>query len=155
VKIRLIAVGQRPPAWVSEGFQDYARRLPREMPLVLVEVAPAARRNLPAERARRQEAERLLGHLGQKDHVIALDVKGREWSTEILAGKLDGWRMQGNDLALLVGGADGLDELCLQRAHERLSLSALTFPHALVRVIVAEQIYRAWTLLTGHPYHRA
>lgn len=155
MKIRLIAVGQRPPAWVAEGFSEYVRRLPREMPLALVEVPPAARRNLPAERARRLEAERLLGQVSERDRVIALDVKGRTWSTETLARKLDDWRMEGNDLAFLIGGADGLDERCLSRADERLSLSALTFPHALVRVIVAEQLYRAWTVLTGHPYHRA
>lgn len=155
MKIRLIAVGQRPPAWVADGFSDYARRLPREMPLMLVEVAPATRRNLPAERARQLEAERLLAQVGDKDRVIALDVKGRTLSTETLARKLDDWRMDGNDLAFLIGGADGLDARCLDRADERLSLSALTFPHALVRVIVAEQLYRAWTVLTGHPYHRA
>jgi len=125
------------------------------MPLILVEVAPATRRNLPAARARQLEAERLLAQVGDKDRVIALDVKGRTWSTETLARKLDDWRMDGNDLAFLIGGADGLDERCLDRAEERLSLSALTFPHALVRVIVAEQLYRAWTVLTGHPYHRA
>ena len=107
-------------------------------------IAPAARRRNDC-----------FGRLGPKDHVVALDVKGVAWSTEILAKKLDNWRMDGQDLALLVGGADGLDELCLQRADDVLSLSALTFPHALVRVVVAEQIYRAWTLLAGHPYHRA
>lgn len=125
------------------------------MPLTLHEVQPAGRGRLPAERVRRQEGERLLGHLGPKDHVVALDVKGSAWSTETLATKLDNWRMDGCDVALLVGGADGLDEVCLQRADEIFSLSALTLPHALVRVIVAEQIYRAWTLLAGHPYHRA
>jgi 23S rRNA (pseudouridine1915-N3)-methyltransferase len=155
VKVRLIAVGQRPPAWVADGFADYARRLPRDMPLTLLEVQAAGRGHLPADRVRRQEAERLLGRLGPKDHVVALDVKGVAWSTEILAKKLDNLRMDGHDLAFLVGGADGLDELCLQRADDVLSLSALTFPHALVRVLVAEQIYRAWTLLAGHPYHRA
>ena len=97
----------------------------------------------------------MLGHLGPKDHVVALDVEGAAWSTETLAKKLDNWRMDGQDLAFLVGGADGLDQRCLQRADDVLSLSALTFPHALVRVMVAEQIYRAWTILTGHPYHRA
>ena len=155
MKIRLVAVGLRPPAWVAEGFADYARRLPREMPLKLVEVAPAARRNLPAERARRLEGERLLAQVNDKDRVIALDLTGRTWSTETLARKLDDWRMDGNDLAFLIGGADGLDERCLSRADERVSLSALTFPHALVRVIIAEQLYRAWTVLSGHPYHRA
>ena len=155
MKIRLVAVGLRPPAWVAEGFADYARRLPREMPLTLVEVAPAARRNLTAERARRLEGERLLAQVNDKDRVIALDLTGRTWSTETLARKLDDWRMDGNDLAFLIGGADGLDERCLSRADERVSLSALTFPHALVRVIIAEQLYRAWTVVSGHPYHRA
>ena len=155
MKVRLIAVGQRPPAWVVDGFTDYARRLPRDMPLTLLEVQAVTRGHLPPDRIRRQEAERLLGHLGPRDHVVALDVEGAAWSTETLAKKLDNWRMDGQDLAFLVGGADGLDQLCLQRADDVLSLSALTFPHALVRVMVAEQIYRAWTILTGHPYHRA
>ncbi len=154
MKIRLIAVGQRPPEWVTDGFSDYARRLPREMPLDLVVVAPAARRNAPKERIRELEAQRLLGQVGSRDWVVALDVGGKAWNTLQLAKKLDDWRMQGRDVAFLVGGADGLDPLCLRRADEVLSLSAMTLPHALVRVVLAEQLYRAWTILSGHPYHR-
>ncbi len=154
MKIRLIAVGQRPPEWVTDGFSDYARRLPREMPLELVEVAPAARRNAPKARIRELEAQRLLGHVGSRDWVVALDEGGKAWSTLQLAKKLDDWRMQGRDVAFLVGGADGLDPSCLGRADEVLSLSAMTLPHALVRVVLAEQLYRAWTILSGHPYHR-
>lgn len=154
VKIRLIAVGQRPPEWVVDGFQDYARRLPRDMPLELVEVAAAARKQTSAERAREVEAQRLLGRTGGQDRVIALDERGAAWSTLELADKLDDWRMQGRDVAFLIGGADGLDASCLKRADAVLSLSAMTMPHALVRVVLVEQIYRAWSVLAGHPYHR-
>lgn len=154
MKIRLIAVGHRPPEWVSAGFEEYARRLPREMPLELVEISPATRKNLPADRVRRSEAERILGQVGDRDWVVALDQRGAGRSTQELAGRLDDWRMQGRDVTLLIGGADGLDAACRERADEVLSLSAMTLPHALVRVVIAEQLYRAWTILSGHPYHR-
>lgn len=155
MKIRLIAVGQRPPEWVAGGFAEYARRLPREMPLELVEVPPAAdRRKGRAAQVRANEAHRLLAQVGHRDWVVALDERGRNWSTLELAQKLDNWRMQGRDVAFLVGGPEGLAEACRVRADEILSLSAMTLPHALVRVVVAEQLYRAWTVLSGHPYHR-
>jgi 23S rRNA (pseudouridine1915-N3)-methyltransferase len=162
VKIRLIAVGQRPPEWVSRGFAEYARRLPREMPLELVEVLPAARskgpqaraRDLEATRARELEAQRLLGQVGSRDWVVALDERGKTWSTLALARKMDDWRMQGRDVTFLIGGADGLGDACRARADHVVSLSAMTLPHALVRVVVAEQVYRAWTVISGHPYHR-
>ncbi|MFU8815958.1 MAG: 23S rRNA (pseudouridine(1915)-N(3))-methyltransferase RlmH [Pseudomonadales bacterium] len=152
--MRLIAVGLRPPEWVTQGFSEYARRLPREMPLELLEVAPAARKNLPAAQARALEAQRLLAQVGARDWVVALDEHGTTWSTLRLAEKLDDWRMQGRDVAFLVGGADGLDASCLRRADDVLALSAMTLPHALVRVLLAEQLYRAWTVNSGHPYHR-
>ncbi len=155
MKFRLLAVGQRPPDWVVAGFTDYARRLPREMTLQLTEIPVAPRKNLPVDRARRQEGERMLEQLSARDWVIALDVGGAAWTTERLAEKLNDWQMQGRDVAFLIGGPDGLDAACLGRADERLSLSALTFPHGLVRVMLAEQLYRAWTLRSGHPYHRA
>jgi 23S rRNA (pseudouridine1915-N3)-methyltransferase len=154
VKIRLIAVGQRPPEWVSRGFTEYARRLPREMSLELVEVAAAVRKNAASQRAGKQEAERLLAQVQRGDLLVALDERGKAWSTLELAEKLDDWRMQGRDIAFLIGGADGLDPMCRERAEHVLSLSAMTLPHALVRVVLAEQLYRAWTILTGHPYHR-
>ena len=152
MKIRLIAVGSRPPEWVSRGFEEYARRLPREMPLELVEVLPAARKVGTRGRVRDVEAQRLLGQLGSRDWVVALDERGKTWSTLDLAKKLDDWRMQGRDVTFLVGGAEGLDDACRARAHDVLSLSALTLPHALVRVVLAEQIYRAYTILRGEPY---
>lgn len=153
MKIRLVAVGTRPPAWVAAGFREYVRRLPRDMPLELVEVAGATRKNLSAARARETEAARLLGQLGERDWVVALDERGRTRNTDELANRLDDWRMQGRDVTFLIGGADGLDGTCLTRADEMLSLSAMTLPHALARVVLAEQIYRAWTVIAGHPYH--
>ena len=153
MKLRLVAVGTRPPAWVSAGFETYARRLPREMPLELVEVPSAARRNVPSARVREAEGARLLAQTGARDWVVALDERGRARTTPELSGRLDDWRMQGRDVAFLIGGADGLDAACLERADETLSLSAMTLPHALVRVFLAEQLYRAWTVLSGHPYH--
>ena len=154
MKIRLIAVGGRPSQWVTNGFEEYARRLPREMPLELVEVAPATGRRRSPERVREEEAGRLLGRLGDRDWVVALDERGKTWSTLDLAAKLDNWRMQGRDVTFLVGGAEGLSDACRERADEVVALSAMTLPHALVRVVLAEQIYRCWTVISGHPYHR-
>jgi 23S rRNA (pseudouridine1915-N3)-methyltransferase len=144
------------PAWVDEGYNEYARRMPRECRLVLNEI-PLARRSKSqvVERAIKEEGQRMLAALPDRQQVIALDVKGRSWSTEQLAKQLDGWRQDGRDVSLLVGGPDGLAAECLQRADQTWSLSALTLPHPLVRVVLAEQLYRAWSLNSGHPYHRA
>ena len=155
MKLRIVAVGQKPPDWVVAGFSDYARRLPRELALKLVEIPVAPRKQLPVERARRHEGERMLEQLSPRDWVVALDVGGVGFATEGLAQKLAAWQLQGRDVVFLIGGPDGLDPTCLERADERFSLSALTFPHGLVRVMLAEQLYRAWTLHSGHPYHRA
>lgn len=155
MKLRLVAVGAKSPDWVNAGFLDYARRMPRECALELAEIAPANRKGWPTQRVLADEAERMLARLGSSDRVVALDVAGRTCSTEALAQRLDNWRMQGGDVSFLIGGADGLDERCLGRADESMSLSAMTFPHQLVRVMLAEQLYRAWTILHGHPYHRA
>jgi 23S rRNA (pseudouridine1915-N3)-methyltransferase len=155
VQIQLIAVGERMPGWVQTGFQEYAKRLPKECRLVLREIAPAIRGKSGGPSLWRQaEGERMLSALTGSDHAIALDVAGRTWSTEQLAASLERWLSSARRVSLLVGGPDGLSEDCLLRADERWSLSTLTFPHPLVRVIVAEQIYRAWSLLQGHPYHR-
>ncbi len=155
MKLRLIAVGAKSSGWVNDGFTDYARRMPRECALELVEIAAANRKGWPRERVLADEGERILARVGQADRVVALDVAGKACSTEQLANKLDDWRSQGSDVSFLIGGADGLAASCLSRADESLSLSAMTFPHQLVRVMLAEQLYRAWTVLHGHPYHRA
>jgi len=154
MKIRLLCVGTRVPEWVEQGYATFAKRLPRDNALVLEEV-PAARRAGDVRRCVAEEGERLLGRLGRDDCVIALDERGSAWSTVVLAQRLAAWRTDGRDVALLVGGADGLSDTCKARSSASWALSAATLPHALVRVLVAEQIYRAWTVLTGHPYHRA
>ena len=143
------------PEWVTAGFQEYARRLPGSLRLELVELAPTRRRKgTDPARAIGEEGERMLAALPRDSHVVALDERGRSWSTRELASRLAQWQQDGQTIALLVGGADGLAPDCLAAAHQRWSLSALTFPHGLVRVLVAEQLYRAWTVLTNHPYHR-
>lgn len=155
MRIHLLAVGNRMPDWVEAGYEEYAKRLPRECSLVLREIAPGKRgRNADVPRIREEEGERLLAALGRDDHVVALEVTGKPWSTEELAADLGRWLQQGQDVALLVGGPDGLSSAVLQRAHTLRSLSRMTFPHPLVRVILAEQIYRAFSILHNHPYHR-
>nr|WP_256504540.1 23S rRNA (pseudouridine(1915)-N(3))-methyltransferase RlmH [Gilvimarinus xylanilyticus] len=152
----MIAVGTRMPAWVQEGFAEYAKRLPKgDMPVELIELALGARgKNSDINRAMEKEGEAMLAAIGRTDKVIALDVKGRNWSTEQLAGKLENWRMDGRDVCLLIGGPDGLAPQALARADERWSLSALTLPHPIVRVVLMEQLYRAWTVINHHPYHK-
>ena len=129
--------------------------MPRETQLQLVEISAAQRKNRSASQACQEEATRMLAQIGSRDWVVALDAAGKPCDTAQLAGKLGDWRMRGGDVVVLIGGADGLGPACHERADEIMSLSRLTFPHALVRVIIAEQLYRAWTLLNGHPYHRA
>lgn len=154
MKLKLVAVGTRLDDWINAGFHEYARRLPRETPLELVEV-PSAQRGRDRARRIAEEGAAMLSKVSANDHVVALEVSAKQLTSEQVARRLEQWRMSGKDVVLLVGGADGLDASCLTRADERLSLSALTFPHGLVRIILSEQLYRAWTLLAGHPYHRA
>lgn len=156
MKLKLLAVGQKMPQWVSDGFNEYARRLPRDCSLQQIEIAPAKRgKTSQPQQWLQEEGKRILSHIDGSDHVVALDVLGKPWSTPQLANNLAGWQLQGQDVCLLIGGPDGLADECLQRANQRWSLSALTLPHPLVRVVLAEQLYRAWTILQNHPYHRA
>jgi 23S rRNA (pseudouridine1915-N3)-methyltransferase len=156
MQINLIAVGTRMPAWVSDGYHEYARRMPRECVLTLTEIPLGQRSKAqPVERAVNDEGKRMLAAVGDRQRVIALDVNGRGWSTEQLADALREWLQDGRDVSLLIGGPDGLAADCLARAEHRWSLSPLTLPHPLVRVLLAEQLYRAWTLTSGHPYHRS
>lgn len=155
MRIHLIAVGQRMPKWVDSGFAQFAKRLPAHVPLKLVAVAAGKRgRNADIDRLMRQEGDRMLAALPADAHVIALHVQGRVLTSEQWSQQLAGWMQQGRDVALLIGGPEGLAPQCLQRADERWSLSALTLPHPLVRLVVVEQLYRASTILQGHPYHR-
>ena len=156
MRIHLLSVGRRMPAWVQAGYEEYAKRLPLECALRLVEIEPGHRgKGASPELARREEGRRLLAALPKGGQVIALDERGKSWSTAELSRELAGWLAEGRDLALLVGGPEGLDPSCRDRAERLWSLSPLTFPHPLVRVILAEQLYRAWSLVSGHPYHRA
>jgi 23S rRNA (pseudouridine1915-N3)-methyltransferase len=155
MRIHLVAVGTRMPDWVTQGYEEYVRRLPRECELILKEIAPARRgKNADIARLREDEGERMLAAVSRDEYVVALDVGGKPWSTPDLAHNLDRWLANGRDVALLVGGPDGLSPACRQRADQAWSLSPLTFPHPIVRVIVAEQIYRAWSIRQNHPYHR-
>ncbi len=154
MRLRLVAVGTRMPGWVDEGFREYAGRMPRECRLELREIALGRRsRGADTGRAKAEEADRLLA-ASTGCFRVCLDVRGEQLDTAGLARRLAAWQQGGQDVALLVGGPDGLAAPCLEAAQWRWSLSPLTLPHGLVRVLLAEQLYRAWTVLTGHPYHR-
>lgn len=155
MRIRLIAIGTRMPDWITEGYDDYAARLPRELKLELVELAVEHRgKNADIPRLRDAEGERLLKAAGEA-RIIAFDEHGTQPDTVAWSKSLKAWMQDGRDVALLIGGPDGHAPAVLARADAKWSLSKLTFPHAMVRVIVAEQLYRAWSLLNNHPYHRA
>jgi len=153
--IHLVVVGQRMDRWVIDGYTEFSKRLPPECRLNLIETPVSKRsRNNDIERLVKQEGERMLSAIPGNTQVVALDMTGRPWSTLELASNLDGWLHGGRDVALLVGGPDGLSIACKATAEQTWSLSNLTLPHALVRVVVAEQLYRAWSILKRHPYHR-
>ncbi|HTF85035.1 23S rRNA (pseudouridine(1915)-N(3))-methyltransferase RlmH [Cellvibrio sp. ARAG 10.3] len=155
MRIRIIAVGTKMPGWVEQGYAEYAKRLPRDCAVELVELPLAQRgKNTDIARAMEKEGEDMLAAIGKGEQVIALDVKGKAWSTEQLAEQMADWRMSGNNYCLLIGGPDGLAPQCLAQAHMRWSLSALTLPHPLVRILVIEQLYRACSILQNHPYHK-
>jgi 23S rRNA (pseudouridine1915-N3)-methyltransferase len=155
MRIGLIVVGAKQPRWVQDAYTDYAERLRGSCRLELVELPLGTRSSADPTRAVDDEGRRMLAALPAKAHVVALERGGDPWSTEQLAERLARWMGQGGPVALLVGGPDGLAPACRARAAEQWSLSQLTLPHGLVRIIVAEALYRAWSLGRGHPYHRA
>ena len=153
--IRLVAVGTRMPPWVQEGVAEYAKRLPREWGFRIQEIPLQHRgKNQPVHRLLESEGEKMLAGLSPDTCIISLDSRGHQWNTEALARQMNSWFQQGRPLAFLIGGPEGLAPACLQCSETRWSLSKLTFPHPLVRILVTEQLYRAWSLLQGHPYHR-
>lgn len=143
------------PAWVEQGFKEYAKRLPREFSFMLTELPLAQRaKNASVEKLKKNEGEQLLAGIPSGNRIVALDVLGKSFSTEALAEKISEWQMDSQDVSILIGGPDGLSPECLAAANESWSLSALTLPHPLVRIVLVEQLYRAWTILKNHPYHK-
>lgn len=156
MKARLIATGERAPSWVAQGFAEYQKRLSHWLPLELVEIEPGLRgKGRDPKRAIEDEGRRVLAALPKNAYVIALDVPGRQLSSEQLAQRLEHWRSQGRDLAFLIGGPEGHAAEVSAVADEKWSIGPLTLPHMLVRLVVAEQLYRAAAMLANHPYHRA
>ena len=153
--IHLIAVGTRMPDWVEQGYAEYAKRMPPESKIKLVEISAGKRsKNSDLKRLTQQEGEKMLAAIPKGAKAVALDVLGKACSTEELAQELKIWQASGQDIAILIGGPEGLAEDCLKIAQKKISLSKLTLPHPLVRVVLAEQLYRASTILKGHPYHK-
>jgi len=154
VRLRLIAVGARQPAWVRAGYEEYARRLPPPFTLELVEIAAGARAGGATDRALEREGERVIAAIPKGARVVALDERGSQWRSLELAQNLGAWQQSSREVALLIGGPDGHSPVVAARADEKWSLSSLTLPHGLARVLVAEQLYRACSIRSGHPYHR-
>ncbi len=155
MKLMLIAVGTKMPAWVTTGFEEYARRFPRDMPLELIEITAGKRgKNADIKRILDLEGEKMLAAVPKGARIITLEVEGGYWSSPQLAQKLVQWQLDGRDVCLLVGGPEGRAPACIAASEGKWSLSALTLPHPLVRVVLAESLYRAWSISTNHPYHR-
>ncbi|MAD54901.1 MULTISPECIES: 23S rRNA (pseudouridine(1915)-N(3))-methyltransferase RlmH [unclassified Idiomarina] len=155
MQIQMLAVGNKMPAWVNSGFEEYQKRFPRDMSLDLIEITPQKRgKKAELEKIKNQEGEALLAAIPKGNRIVTLEVHGRPWTTPQLAKQMAGWQMDGRNVSLLIGGPEGLSDACLAAAEQRWSLSPLTLPHPIVRVIVAESLYRAWSLNNNHPYHR-
>ncbi|KPK54393.1 MAG: 50S rRNA methyltransferase [Thiotrichales bacterium SG8_50] len=157
MKLHILSVGHKPPAWIAEGVQEYARRMPRELPVVLTAIRPAGRAGKaaePAARTRAAERDRILAAIPSSSVKVALDEHGKTLTTVQLASQLQNWMAEGRDVCFVIGGADGLDEGVKESADLVFSLSRLTMPHALARVVLVEQLYRAASIMRNHPYHR-
>ena len=155
MRLTLYAVGNKMPSWVTAGFNEYSRRFPRDMSFHLVEIPPGKRgKNADIPRILEKEGEQLLGAIPKGNRIVTLEVEGKPWTTPALAQQLERWQLDGRDVALLVGGPEGLAPACIAASEQKWSLSPLTLPHPMVRIVVAESLYRAWSVNTNHPYHR-
>jgi len=154
VKLVIVAVGQRVPDWAQTAYEDYAKRFPPELRVELKAVKTEPRGSKTLETLYAAERERIEAAIPKGSRIVALDERGATVTTAALAAKLKNWQLEGDDVALVIGGPDGLDPGFKQSAHERIRLSDLTLPHAMVRVLLIEQLYRAWSVNAGHPYHR-
>lgn len=155
MRLQIVAVGHKLPDWAQTACDDYLKRFPPDCRVELKPVRAQARSGKPVAALLSAERERIEAAIGKGSRVMALDERGSSLSTEDLARRMQGWQREGGDVAFLIGGADGLDPGLKQAAHERIRLSELTLPHALVRVLLIEQLYRAWSINANHPYHRA
>jgi len=155
MRLTLYAVGNKMPAWVSKGFEEYSRRFPRDMSFHLVEIPPGKRgKNADITRILEKEGELMLAAIPKGNRIVTLEVEGKPWSTPQLAKQLTKWQLDSRDVALLVGGPEGLSPACINASEQKWSLSNLTLPHPMVRVLIAESLYRAWSINNNHPYHR-
>lgn len=155
MRLQLLAVGNKMPAWVTTGYEEYARRLPPDMPLQLHEIMPGKRtKKANIARITDQEGEQMLQSVNKGARIVTLEVDGRPWDTSKLAERMRHWQHDGRDVSFLVGGPEGLAPACQQASEEKWSLSPLTLPHPMVRIIIAEALFRAWSLNNNHPYHR-
>ncbi|PRH10522.1 23S rRNA (pseudouridine(1915)-N(3))-methyltransferase RlmH [Burkholderia gladioli] len=156
MKLHIVAVGHKMPGWVADGFDEYAKRMPAELRIELRELKPELRSGgRGAESVMAAERVRIEAALPKGARLVALDERGRDWTSMQLAQALPGWQQDGRDVAFVIGGADGLDPELKARADLLLRISSLTLPHGMVRVLLAEQLYRAWSITQNHPYHRA
>ena len=154
MRLWIVAVGQRVPEWAQTAYDDYAKRFPHEIKVELKAVKTEPRGSKTLETLYAAERERIEAAIPRGARVVVLDERGTSLSTKALAERLQGWQLGGGDVALVIGGPDGIDPAFRQSAHERIRLSDLTLPHAMVRVLLIEQLYRAWSVNAGHPYHR-
>lgn len=154
MKLAVLSVGHRQPAWVNEGCAEYLKRMPRELPASVTEIKPEARGSKTREQLLAAEKGRIREALQPGSRIVVLDEKGDDLTTLKLAKRLEVWMQDGRDVALLIGGADGLDEEFKQQADDKLRLSSLTLPHGMARLLLCEQLYRAVSVLKNHPYHR-
>ena len=154
--LQIIAVGNKMPNWVDQAYQDYAKRIPREIVITLTQIPVVSRKsNKAIEKLKKSEAQAIQNKITQGSHTLVLDEKGQQWSSLQWSQQLDKWLMYYPKVNLVIGGPDGLDSSFLQKQKQKIALGKMTLPHGLVRVVLIEQLYRAWTLLQGHPYHRA
>ena len=154
MRLTIVAVGQKVPNWAQAAYDDYAKRFPPELKVELKAVKTEPRASKTFENLLLAERSRIEGSLAKGVHVVALDERGTAVTTIALAERLKSWQLSGDDVAIVIGGPDGLDSDFKKSAHERLRLSDLTLPHAMVRVLLIEQLYRAWSITINHPYHR-
>jgi 23S rRNA (pseudouridine1915-N3)-methyltransferase len=155
MQLHIIAVGHKMPSWIETGFQEYAKRMPPDCRVLLREIKPIERSgSKTAETVMALEAEKIEAALPKNARIIALDERGKDWTTMALSQNLSQWQQDGRDVAFIIGGADGLDAQFKSKADTLIRISSMTLPHGMVRVLLAEQLYRAWSITQNHPYHR-